>query len=649
MKIDKTRGLTIAAALFGLWLLASCASMGNPDGGPYDETPPVFLSSTPRMGSLNSRQSKVTLNFDEFIKLQSAADKVVISPPQIESPEVKASGRKVIVDLQDTLKANTTYTIDFGDAIVDNNEGNPLGNFAFVFSTGDRIDSMQVAGTVLDASNLEPIKGMLVGLHSNLNDSAFTKLPFERVSRTNASGRFSIKGVAPGSYRIFALNDANQNYRFDQRSEMIAFADSLVIPTCRPDVRQDTTWVDSLTYDTIKTVDYTHYYPDNLVLRAFTEPNTFHYLSKYERNEHPKFTLTFSSPSDSLPLLRGLNFDEKNAFVIEKNAGNDSITYWIRDSLLYNRDTLEVELTYMASVDTLDYLVSRTDTLSLVPKKSYDKLQEEKLKAYNEAVKKFQKANRKKQADGTGNEAVYVPPVEFLKVSPRVSGTMNINDNIYFSFAEPLAGYDSTALHLYHMKDSVWEEAPFVFEQVEGKMRDYVLRGEWREKEEFKFVFDSLAFKGIYGLYTDKMEQQFKFRSLNEYGTLFITVPEAGDSSIVELLDAQGNAKRRELTEKGTANFYFVNPGKYYLRLIIDRNRNGKWDTGDYATLTQPEEVYYYPRPLDVRALWDYDQNDWNIHSPLPTQKPLEITKQKPEQKKEKQSKNEKRLQQKGR
>ena len=164
----------------------SCASMGTPDGGPYDEMPPKFVRSTPRLHEINAKNQKIELEFDEFIKLEKAAEKVVVSPPQLEQPEIKVVGKKVVVELIDTLKDATTYTIDFSDAIVDNNEGNPMGHFTYSFSTGTSIDTMEVSGTVLNAADLEPIKGIQVGLHKNLNDSAFTKLPFDRVSRTDS-------------------------------------------------------------------------------------------------------------------------------------------------------------------------------------------------------------------------------------------------------------------------------------------------------------------------------------------------------------------------------------------------------------------------------------------------------------------------------
>ena len=215
----------------------SCASMGTPDGGPYDEEPPKFIRSSPKPYATNNKNKKIAIEFDEFIKLEKTSEKVVVSPPQLEQPDIKASGRRVLVNLMDSLKPNTTYTIDFSDAIVDNNEGNPLGNYAFSFSTGEAIDTLEVSGNVLAAADLEPVKGMMVGLHADLSDSAFVKKPFDRVSRTDSRGRFTIRGIAPGKYHIFGLMDGNQNYLYDSKTEMIAFCDSIIIPSMEAAVR----------------------------------------------------------------------------------------------------------------------------------------------------------------------------------------------------------------------------------------------------------------------------------------------------------------------------------------------------------------------------------------------------------------------------
>lgn len=230
---------------FAFLLLNGCARMGSPDGGWYDETPPSVVSTDPAEGATNVTKKKIYINFDEFIKIDNPTENVVVSPPQIEAPEIKAQGKRIIVSLQDTLKPNITYTIDFSNAISDNNEGNPLGNYAYTFSTGDHIDTLQVSGYVLQAEDLEPVKGILVGLYDDLADSAFKTKPMLRVSKTDSRGHFIIKGVAPGKYHVFALQDADGNYTFSQKSEMLAFNHDIIEPTFKPDIRQDTTWTDS--------------------------------------------------------------------------------------------------------------------------------------------------------------------------------------------------------------------------------------------------------------------------------------------------------------------------------------------------------------------------------------------------------------------
>lgn len=618
-------------------IVVSCARMGSPDGGMYDETPPVMVNSHPAIGAINSNEKRIVLEFDEFIKLQNASEKVVISPPQIDVPEIKASGKRVIVELQDTLRPNTTYSIDFGDAITDNNEGNPMGQFAFTFSTGDAIDSMEVAGTILDASNLEPIKGMQVGLYADTSDTAFTTKPLERISRTDASGRFSIKGVAPGTYRIYGLKDGDQDYRFSQKSEMVAFLDSLVVPYSEPAVRQDTLWIDSLTIDTIIDVPYTRYLPDNLVLRAFKEEMSTQYMLKNERLTPNKFSVYFAAKADTLPVLKGLNFDEKDAFIVEKSQHNDTIHYWLKDSAIIRLDTLEFTLDYLIT-DTLGQLVPQTDTLYLASKKTLAAIQKDKDKEMEEFQKQLKKKRRRLKEGEVLTDTL--PPIKFLK--PKVNTIKDVYATLSLDFEEPLARIDTGAIHLRLKVDTLWNDIPYRFEQVEGFTRKYRIRAEWRPEQEYELSIDSAAFTGIYGLHSDKMKQSMKMRSLDDYGTLAFDVTGIALSpyAYIELLSGEDKPVRRELLDKGHAEFFFLNPGKYYARIVDDANGNKQWDTGLYADKLQPEQVYYYPHVLEVRALWDMRQ-DWNVSAlPIEKQKPLDITKQKPEEKKEKRSKN---------
>lgn len=633
--IIHTIAFTLAVAL-----ITACASVGTPDGGPYDETPPVFLGSTPEPFALEVKSKRISLDFDEFIKIEKAAEKVVVSPPQITPPIIKTNGKKIVVELDDSLKANTTYSIDFNDAIVDNNEGNPLGNFAFLFSTGTQIDTLAVSGTVLNASNLEPIKGILVGLHNDLADSAFTTKPFHRVSRTDADGRFTIRGIAPGSYRAYALQDANQNYLFDQKNEMIAFLDSIVVPYTEIRMHQDTTWIDSLTIDTIRTVPRVHYLPDDLVLLAFTEAPIQRYMTKAERTDLHKFSIFFSLGSDSLPLLTPLNFSEEDAYIVQASTDYDSITYWMKDTLAYYQDTLSFALTYECT-DTAGQLVPRTDTLNLVPKKTRAKLLQEEEKKLKEAEKEREK--RMKHGDTIPEPK---PQPKFLNIKIKGGASMNLNSNVMIDFDEPIVQYNDTSIHLYKKVDTLWVDEPFLFRQRENEMLGYELLGEWRPETEYKLSIDSAAFVGLYGLHTKKQETKLGFKPLNQYSTLNLTIKNSQPSYIVQLLGNGEKVVRQQQVIKGAADFYFLTPGTYHIRILNDRNGNGIWDTGLYESKERAEEVYYFPGKIETRENWDYSQ-DWDPTAlPIERQKPNEIKKQKSSEK-ERKSKNAEREEQK--
>lgn len=609
-------------------ILYACASTGTPDGGPYDETPPKFVRATPDPNSTGNTRKKIAIEFDEFIKIENAAEKVIISPPQTEMPEVKASGKRVLVEFFDTLRANTTYTIDFGDAIVDNNEGNPMGNFAYAFSTGETIDTMEVAGTVLNAQDLEPIKGIQVGLHKNLNDTAFTKLPFDRISRTDSRGRFSIKGVAPGKYRIYALKDGNQNYLFDSKTEIIAYSDSLIIPSMEPATRQDTTWnaIDTLEIDTVKTVHYTHFMPDDIILRAFKEETTMQYLAKSEREQLNRFSLYFSAKADTLPTVTGLDFDEKDAFIIESSLKNDTIRYWIKDTVLCERDTLTLQLDYLYT-DTLGNLVPKRDTLYMMNKLSKEK----RLAMAKEEMEKKEKEMKKRRKKG---DTLNVVETVFFKMNVDAPSSMDINRNICISFEEPVQSIDTAAIHVDVKVDTLWNEERFIFVSDSVIPRRYYILSDWKPGNEYRLRIDSTAIKSIYGLHTNKVENTVKIKTLEEYGTLYLNIKGVEGNAIVQLLNSSDAVVREQkLKENNTCDFYFLQPNtKYYIRMYIDSNNNGKWDTGVYDKKIQPEEVYYFPKVWEMKANFEFEE-DWDVKSvPLDRQKLDEIKKQKPEE-----------------
>ena len=618
-----------------LWLpllaalaVVSCAKMGQPDGGWYDETPPVIVRTTPQDKGVNVKQKKISIYFDEYIKVDNPTEKVVISPPQIEQAEIAASGKKIVVELKDTLKPNTTYTVDFSDAITDNNENNPLGNYTYTFSTGDHIDTMEVAGYVLDAQNLEPIKGILVGLYSNLSDTIFTKEPMLRVSRTDSRGKFVIKGVAHGDYRIYALQDADNNYIFNQKSEQIAFTHDIITPSSMADIRQDTIWRDSLRIDSIVRVGYTHFLPDDIVLRAFTEVQTNRYLVKTERTEPDHFTMFFSYGDSLLPQIRGLNFNEQDAFIIEPTEKQDTITYWLRDTMLVNQDTLRMEVKYMAT-DTLGVLQLQTDTMDVLAKVPYEKRMKQQADEYEEWKKKQDKAKKR------GKEYETEMPKKALEPKYNVASEPAPDQNITITVPTPLASADTSRIHLYSKHDTLWYRSPFVLRPKPGQHRTYELLGEWRPGIEYSLEVDTMAFTDIYGKTSAPKKQGFKVKTEDSYATLLFDITGMADTTVVvQLLNSQDVMVKEVSTSNGRAEFFYIKPDTYYARMFIDTNKNGIWDTGDYAADRQAETTYYYPDKIECKAKWDLTLT-WNPTSrSLNLQKPMTITKQKPEKEK---------------
>ena len=605
-------------------VVIGCARMGHPDGGWYDDDPPVVIGSHPADQSTNVSAKKITIYFNEYIKLEDATNKVIVSPPQLEIPEIKDAGKRIVVELQDSLKPNTTYTIDFSDAIVDNNEGNPLGNYTYSFSTGDQIDTMEVSGYVLDASNLEPVKGILVGLYDDLADSAFKTKPMIRVSRTDSRGRFVIKGVAHGTYRAYALKDADGDFCFNQKSEMIGFNHETYVPSSKPDVKIDTIWRDSLHIDAFKQTPYTHFLPDDVTLLAFTHIQTDRYLLKTERKDPEKFTMFFTYGHPDLPVIKGLNFNADSAFVIETRVEQDTINYWLRDTTLINQDTLRMEVNYMMT-DTLGNLVSQIDTLEVLAKTPYAKRQKELTKE----IEKWQKEQERKKKRDETYDSIF--PAKPLKPNYMLSQEIDPDKIIQIEIPAPLQHVDTAAVHLYSMIDSAWYEAPFTFKPIPHRLRFYEIQAEWRPDTEYSLEIDSAAFEDIYGHVSDPYKQGIKVKSLDEYSTLTIKISGVADSLPlrVRLLDKGDGIVKEVLAKDGVAFFEYVSPEKYYLSAFVDVNGNGLWDTGDYDEDRQAESVYYYPREIECKERWDVTHK-WDLTAtPRYKQKPQAITKQK--------------------
>ena len=609
----------ILYSIGGLLFFCACANIAAPTGGLYDVDPPKVVKASPSFNATNNDKSKIEILFDENVKIEKPMDKVIIAPPQQKFPVIKAEGRKVIVELEDELKPNTTYTIDFTDAIVDNNEGNVLENFALSFSTGEELDSMAISGIVLTAENLEPAQGIYVGIHSNLNDTAFTNTPFERISRTNSRGIFTIKGVAEGEYKIYALGDLNRDYKYDNPQEEIAFLDSIIVPTSVQALRNDTIFKDSVTIDTIHEVQYTRFLPDNLQLRSFESGFKRQYLQKHERIVPHKLDIYFAAPTEEpqITLLSPITSSSK-WFVKESSITNDTVSIWITDSLIYQSDTVKLKVDYLRT-DTLNNHILSTDTLNFTFRDSKRKVAEKEKKEDEEE------------------------PIIFLNIRHNIQSTHEIYNSLFLEFEQPIANFDSTEIKLEHEIDSIFVPIDYTLIRDSLNARAYKLKYKWEPGEKYKLHIDSAAFISEYGLHNNTVEQAFTVKELEQYGNLLFVLsglPD-GKTAYVELLDAQDKPFRKKRVKDNEALFLDLNPGKIYARLFIDENEDGEWTTGNYEKKRQPEMVYYNPKMHEIRAFTNHEES-WDLkETPLYKQKPLEITKNKPEEKKKKQNRNE--------
>lgn len=603
--------IIIAAAV-----MYSCANIGNPSGGPIDKTPPIFMRSNPTPNAVNVKDRKIEIFFDEIVTLKDPSTKIIVSPAQTEMPRMSALGRKVTVELVDSLLPNTTYTIDFSNSIQDNNEGNAIDNFAFAFSTGSVIDSMRVSGYVLDSRTLEPMQSVVVGLQSNLADSAFHKEKLQRVALTNDRGQFTIRNVSPGSYHIFALKDLDRDYKFGNPTEDIAFLDSIIVPSIGSREAADTVYNDLNEIDTIMRATRPAYFPNDILLSMFNEDRKSQYLANNLRVDSTRISLTFAAASDTLPSLSivGRNDVPDQWYTLERSQTNDTLTYWIRPPHLVSADTLMVATTYLRT-DTTSNLSWGTDTLKFTFQR--------------------QKAKKKKKNEETDS----LEQIRFMELHPLANGTQEVYAPLLLQTGTPIERYSREAFHLQRKLQNDTTFYPAEIKSIALRdstlsRRDLMLKVDWEPGAAYTLAVDSLAMTDIYGLQTKPLKVDFNVRKMEEYGNIVFNIPAVRDSAIVELLDGTEKIVLRAPVKSHRAELLNLLPGKYYARLFIDRNGNGKYDTGNYDMHLQPEETVYYPGAINLKKNWDVEQT-WDIYAtPIDKQKPEAIKKNKPERKK---------------
>lgn len=564
----------------------SCARIVAPTGGSKDETPPKPLKTSPENNSVNFKEKKIIIGFDEFIVLKNPNQEMMISPPQKNKPIIKLKGKDLIIELIDTLIPNTTYNINFYNAITDLHEGNILKNYQYIFSTGSQIDSLYIAGKVIDARTLKPEQGMMVMAWKNSYDSVpYKKLP-DFYSRTDKDGNFSVNNLSPGSYLVLAIKDGNTNLLFDLPQEKIAFSDSLITPGFIESVKFDTLHlkktgqgIDTIFYDSVKTTK-SFKSSAQIELKAFIEDYEKNYLKSYARPTPGVLKFIFNKPG-----IQNLAISLKpecNAFVKSCNRQSDSVQVWITDSAYVHTDTICAMLTYNW-INKDSVIKTQVDTVFI----------------------KFQQIKDKPNIPDSVN-----------KIS------LNIQNQKTISFAHQMV--ITSSLPVTHTNNNLVT--------VESFSEDSVFK-----KQSFTLVIDTLsklkvhvnthlepgsnyrvsvypgALSAIYPIENDTLIVKFKTNSVEEFSRIKFKLSQPVKNTWLELTDDKDKILFTDGPFNGNEiDVSNIKPGKYFARIFIDSNNDGIWNTGNYIRHIQPEQVIRFSQEIECKPNWDYEFN-WKI------------------------------------
>ena len=550
--------------LFVSILIAGCAKQGMPSGGSKDVTPPQSLRMSPSSGTLNNSSNEFYIEFDEYVVIKDAENNILVTPPMKENPEVKTKGKGVKVTIKDTLQPNTTYLFQFKEAIADFNEGNLLPSLEYVFSTGDYIDSMTVGGDLVEALSMKALEEVVsVWLMSEekyqqavkaMSDTLVAKPQPDYITRTNKKGHFSFNNIKPGDYRIIALKDEDKNREIGS-AEAVAFLDSTMVATVMKKAEKDTVKAEKDSVVHVKTT--------TPILRLFTPKNERQRLTDSKFILDGKVLVTSQLPMTAPVLESG---EEKITWRI--NSQRDTLTLW---TLRKDCDSLQLVISDITGIN---------DTL--------------RLKWHS----------KKKSQKGPSNAAL---KPNNMRVS---TNALPYYDTLSLVFAVPLdtsrCKRDSVA-RIMLLKDSSVSYCDALLDTDAMKV---LLLYQFRQGEKYDIDIAKGLFTDIYGTANDSLHTTITVSKAEDYGNLTMNIETTGgEKLIVELLDEKDKVQRtHSLLGTGMVKFANLKPAKYRIRVIVDSNRNGLWDSGDFASQRQPERVIYFDKTLDIRANWDFEE-----------------------------------------
>lgn len=550
----------------------SCANTSTPpEGGPKDTLAPILVEVVPPINSLHHpvdiKHSTVSFEFDEYVVLNNPNSYIFLSPPQSKPPTAKIKGKKVVVSFTEPLDSSQTYSLSLGEAIKDNNEGNPFPPYTHSFSTGSYVDSLFVSGNIVEASTMLPMSNMTVLFHTDLSDSAIYKVRPRAAAKSDLWGYFTVRNLPVDSvYMVYAIQDLNNNCIYDPDQEMVAFLDTLVRPTgvMRPGLPE---LVPVMMTDTAACQAR----PTQISLSMFMEVSQRQLLRSRERVSRRQMYLKFAAPYPQIDsmILDGISPDK---LILEHNFYQDSITIWINDQGPIP-DTLQMRLSYMRTDDTLNILMPVTDTIKMIRPKG--KMVENR---WGEMVE---------EADTLAAYEVDASPEKIDQ------------DGIIIEFESPMicTPFDSITITSKNTREQI-APAPFTVEKDTANIRRFILRMQDKMVAGYEYTLripDSL-FMDIDGIYCDSLVKTFSLPQDENLSALIVETSNVNEKYMVELVDEKRTNVYRtyHIDSAAVLNFPYLKAGRYSLRITEDKNGNGQIDTGDLLEHRQPEKVMMF-------------------------------------------------------
>ena len=585
-------------------LIYSCANMGMPKGGPKDKTPPIIVKSIPEQNQLNFKDNKVRITFNEFVVPEDLNEKFIVSPPTTKKPIFKTKGKTIIVDLNEKLLPNTTYSLDFKDGIVDNNERNKYKNLRLAFSTGSNLDTLRIVGFVRDAFTLEPSKNCYVLLYKGTSDTLVYKTRPDFVGKTNFQGFFAVTNLPASNYMIYAMSDIDNNLKYTAGIDSISFLENRITPSAVYEAKRDTVITGS---DTLVVVGKTRFYPDPLNFSLFFEKGFDLRLDKYSRPTRQTVSLFFTASSADTFNIEMLNAHLAGKWnMIERSRNADSLKIWITDSLVYKRDTLALKLSYLQQ-DSLGVFYTKRDTIKLYQPEDQSFKTDTKDKSKRNARKKIIAEPRGVQF-GTNIGNVLDPYREIQLESPQ-----------------PILSFDTSKIKLFVKKDTTFYRISPRIRKDSLNFRKYLISFPWEFATTYRLTIDSTAMHTIYGLYGKELKSDFKTQEEEHYGKIVVSVQNVKGPTLLQVLEFNKDEnvlKTVRIEKDQEVTIPFLEPKKYLMKAIFDKNDNGKWDSGNMKEKTVPEEVCYYQFVIKIRSNWE-NKPSWTLPDPVSFRKKI--------------------------